>query len=475
MNPQDDPLLPTVGYRERLQPLVFGHLVVLVLLATWGMGGNVPWARTAIEWWGTLGVGLTGFALWKRPEGHGRRLRWLWPLAGLNLLVLASLANPSFREMHLGDEVLLIRSGGHPLLPGSARPRETADALWLFDAMFLSCFNLVLAARHRRALRGFLLFLCANALALAIFGSVQKFSAATGPYFGAVTTRQTHFFSSFIYHNHWGAFAVLMTAAGVGLVLRYLRRTDAAGFWSSPGFAGLVAVFFIAASIPLSLSRSCTALVLLLLGGAGLQVLTRFVRTRRREGRPYAGALLGALVLSAIALGGIYKIAEPSIRIRLAKTEDQLATMRAEGSIGSRLALYGDTWRMARDRPWFGWGMGSYPTVFYNYNTQEPGIDRLPKFYWDAHSDWLQSLAEVGFVGTALIGTLGLLPLFSLRSRHLRSPVPACLLSGCGLILLYAWVEFPFGNPAVVIVWWLCFFAALRYSNLESLREERPA
>jgi O-antigen ligase len=470
--------LPTVDYKDRLQPLVFGHLVVLVLLATWGLGGNAPWSRTAVQLWGTVGMLLTGWILWRRRAGaadHVRPRRWLWPLAALNALVLASLANPSFRAMQLGAEVMLVRSGGHPLLPGSARPGETADALWLFDAVFLSCFNLALAARHRQALRGFLIFLCANGLALAVFGSFQKFLGATGPYFGAVTTRQSHFFSSFIYHNHWGAFAVLMTAVGIGLVLRYLRHTDAAGFWSSPGFAVLVAVFFIAASIPLSLSRSSSLLVFALLSVAILQFLRRLIRQRRSQGLPFAGPLFTAILLAGAALGGAYKIAEPSILIRLAKTEEQLATMRAQGTIGSRVALYTDTWHMARDRPWFGWGMGSYPTVFYSYNTQQAGPDRLPKFYWDAHSDWLQSLAELGFVGTSLIGLLGLLPLLSLRRRHLRSPITAYLLGGCGLILLYAWVEFPFGNVAVVLLWWLCFFAALRYARLESLREEEPA
>ena len=40
------------------------------------------------------------------------------------------------------------------------------------------------------------------------------FLDAPGPFFGAVTTRQSHFFASFIYHNHWAAYAVLMAAVG---------------------------------------------------------------------------------------------------------------------------------------------------------------------------------------------------------------------------------------------------------------------
>jgi len=44
--------------------------------------------------------------------------------------------------------------------------------------------------------------------------------------------------------------------------------------------------------------------------------------------------------------------------------------------------------------------------------------------------------------------------------------VPRWLLSGCGLIALYAWIEFPFANPAVMITFWLCFFTAIRYHQL---------
>jgi hypothetical protein len=40
------------------------------------------------------------------------------------------------------------------------------------------------------------------------------------------------------------------------------------------------------------------------------------------------------------------------------------------------------------------------------------------------------------------------------------------LLAGCGLLAIYAVVEFPFANPAVMEAFWLCFFTALRYRKL---------
>jgi hypothetical protein len=40
-------------------------------------------------------------------------------------------------------------------------------------------------------------------------------------------------------------------------------------------------------------------------------------------------------------------------------------------------------------------------------------------------------------------------------------------LLGCALVALYAWVEFPFANGAVMIAFWTVYFAALRYATLQ--------
>ena len=76
--------------------------------------------------------------------------------------------------------------------------------------------------------------------------------------------------------------------------------------------------------------------------------------------------------------------------------------------------------------------------------------------------------------GTALLALCGVVPLLRLRRRHLVSPVPTYLLAGCALVLLYAWVEFPFGNVAVVLVWWLSFFCAVHYARLYDREAAAP-
>ena len=485
--PPDD-IAPSAGDRSdhashSAQPLAPIELVTLVhvgaaaIFAAWAFGGNAAWSRTLLAWWGSLSVFIAIAAIDSRKTRQPgalhimlHPLRWLWPLALFNVVVVVSACNPSFRELASNTGPVLVRSAEIAWLPGSARPGLALRALWLFDGTYLTCFNLALVIHQRRALRGLLLVLGASALALSIFGTFQKLAKADGLYFGLVKSPNPAFFASFIYHNHWGAFILLMIAACLGLVWHFSRRSgrEYRNFWHSPAFVGLVLVFFLVATIPLSASRSSSLLAIMLLGGTFLHWIARLVRKRRAYHESAVLPVAGACLALALAVAAIFWLGWPVIEKRLALTQDQVAQMRAQGSSGGRAILYRDTLRMARDQLWFGWGMGSFPTVFFTYNTQDIKLAGFPITYADAHSDWLQSVAEVGLVGTVLLGLHGVVPLLALRRRRWGSPLPGYLFGGCGLVLLYAWFEFPFGNPAVVLTWWLCFFTAVRYVDLES-------
>ena len=456
-----------------LEWIVLGHAGIFLVWTTWAFGGGAEWMRPQFAWWGSLGLVLTVAALQDaeaRKDGWMRPLVWLWPVVAFNVFVLIGCLNPSFREIKFGTETVLVNHGGIPWLPSCARPAVALPALCLFDAIWISCFNVALIVRERRALRGLLLVAVINALALAVFGTVQKLSHAKGIYFGEVTTRQPYFFASFIYHNHWGSFAVLMLAACLGLVWHVVRRSDARDFFHSPAFGGLVVVLLLAATVPLSTSRSCTVLVALLLGGALVHWIVWLLRRRRRKS--VLLPLLGALAAIVLGATGVWFVARESITMRLAKTQEQLGEMRTRGSVGSRGELYRNTWSMAKDKLWFGWGMASYQHVFTRFYNTQNSVDRLPVFYRDAHSDWLQAIAEYGLVGSSLLALCAIVPVLRLRRRHFANPLPAYLLAGCALLLLYAWLEFPFGNVSVVLSWWLCFFCAVQTARL--LDREAP-
>jgi O-antigen ligase len=160
------------------------------------------------------------------------------------------------------------------------------------------------------------------------------------------------------------------------------------------------------------------------------------------------------------------------IERRLGHTQKQVAAARTHGDLGARPALYRDTWEMAKAKILFGWGMNSYPIAFQQFNST-PAAEtwarywRGPIFYHDAHSDWLQTLAEHGVIGTALLLLIAIIPAIHAR-RELAGILPRYLLLGCGLVAAYSALEFPFGNLAVVLTWWILFFMAVSYARLSA-------
>ena len=454
----------------KLETAATFHVAVLGVFASWALGGGTAWAATTISVVGGFAPLITLLAIRERHLSGLKPtpiLHTLWPLLAFNILVVLGTFQPSFRIAFIEGANVYVPRNDLTFLPSSARPELALKALWLFDATFLTCFNLLLAVRHSRTLRILLLVLAGNTLALAVFGSVQKFSGASGLFFGRIASPNTSFFASFIYHNHWGTFALLMLAVCLGLLFHQQRRSHHRDVWHSPLPAAVVVIFFLAVTIPLCGSRSCSLLAILLLVAALIHGLVRIVSHRHEDGRAAFKPATALVLVALVAFVSLFTLARPSIESRINDSQNQLLQMRSEGSIGGRATLYRDTWRMACDRPWFGWGLGSYGTVFMRYNTQTSPVDRLPVYYQDAHSDWLQLFAETGVIGSLFYLLLLLVPLSFLRPFKQISALPTYLLAGCGFILLYAWIEFPFGNPSVTMTFWTCFFCAVRWFQIE--------
>jgi O-antigen ligase len=457
---------PTLaGYLELAVAIQVSALVIGV---SWAFGGNADWVRTPISIWGSVGILLTLVHLVSqanRGRPAGSATAYVWPILALNALVAASCLTPGFQTLNFRGQALIMPLRVNWWIPSTAKAEVTLRSLWLFDGIYFSCLNLALAVGRRRIIRFVLAVAVANALVLAVFGTVQKLVGATGIYFGSVESPQPMFFSSFVYDNHWGAFIILMLGACAGLVLRYARGSKGEGFFRGPAFMGFVSAVILGLSIPLSGSRACTLLLAILAVVALVRGTPRVSQALRLSGVGPTGASIGIAIAVVLAAAGVWTIAGNVMEARAQKTKEQVAAMWERGGIGSRSVLYHDTWRMARERILFGWGMGSFPTVFALYNTQESKIDRIPVVYHDAHSDWLQSAAELGLVGTALIGAAVVIPALSMRRRRV-TPLPFFLLTGCALVAGYAWIEFPFGNVAVVLGWWLCFICAVHYTRL---------
>ncbi len=446
---------------------VLVHVGGLLVLSSWAFGGAADWARTLIATWGSLGIFITIAAIRHRAaDGESVRepVKWLIPWLGFNVMIVLSCLNPSFTERLFAGQTLLAHTGAaHSSLPSTAQPRISREHLWLFDASYLACFNLVLAIRRRRALRGLIVVAVINGVLLSVFGTFQKLTS-DGLYFGRVPSPNPRFFATFVYHNHWSAFVVLLLAACLGLIFHYSRHPEPGP--SNRTFAlGITGLILMAITPVVAGSRSGTLLVVVLLGVIGFQVLRRLRRARRQSGESTLLSIAGLALATLLAVGGAIYLGRDALRERWQDTQGQWR----EGMVAERLRLYADTCQLATEQPLFGWGLGCYEQVFQLLRPRPLEANRQYEHsYVDAHSDWLQSLAETGTVGTVLILFCGFAPLLGSRAFRGAGLLPSYLLGGCGLILLYAAVEFPFGNPAVVILFWTCFFSAVQYCRLSS-------
>ena len=462
-----------------LERAVALHFGLLVVFSAWAFGGQIQWARNLIVAWGTIGILLFIVAVWSRSRRQNvspfSLTRLLWPLLLYDGFVALSCINPSFRQLlRDGEPYWALLTPAIAWLPSSARPELTLRELWQFNGLVITAFNLYLVLENRRVLRSLLLVLAGNAVVLAIFGSFQKLTQSKGLWFGFVESPNDHFFSTFVYHNHWGAFTLLNIAICLGLLFHSVRRGGHRDVWHSPVTAGAVATLFVAASVPLSSSRSSTVLIGLFLVGSLVHFLVRLIRRRRDLNESPLLPVLGIVLAATLAAGAIFHLGRNVIEKRLRLTTEQIVQIKAQDGLNSRLMLYRDTWRMAAEKPWFGWGLETYADVFRIYNSAPTPKHGWRPFYAEAHSDWLQSLAETGFVGTTLLALLGLLPVLSVPWRRVESVLPRYLMVGCGLLLCYAWVEFPFANPTVMILFWGCLYIGIRYALLDVRSAEDP-
>lgn len=464
-----------ISNRSKLERATQWHVVTFVIAAAWMFGGRIDWAVPILISWGAVGALLTLYGLIDRRQRGAPVKRWLIWLAApllLALWVLVSSFNSSFEIIWFYEREVFRPRDVINWLPTSATPDLTRSELALGLGLFLSAFNLCLNVEKRRTLRNITLYLGGNACVLALFGTVQKM-AGTEMFFGLQESPNDSFFASFIYHNHWGPFALLSIAGWFGLI-EYLSKEDRGrGFLHSPAFSAIIAILLIAVTIPLSTSRSSTMMLVVLLVFGGFWLLWRI---GRRRVKPISRAILASTGLAAVVFFGAsaYWLGGDTIRHRIGDTKQQIAAMQEMGGIGQRARVYGDTITFIQAHPIAGWGLESYGFVYRRYNTEPKTVEGWTVQFDEAHSDWLQLLAEVGLVGTLLFLITIIVPLKSVR-RHLFDDPYAGVPFFCLLLLaLFAWVEFPFANPAVSLAAWVTFFGAIRYLQLGGSVQPHP-
>ena len=265
----------------------------------------------------------------------------------------------------------------------------------------------------------------------AIFGSIYAVLGLImrgGTLFGfPIFSRGLYHISLFyVNYNHFANFLELMLWLTLGLALAHHGGKRVLLFGLAIIMA--VAVFF-------SLSRG---------GIIGLMVgFSFYTAAFALIGEGKKGLWLG-LSFALLLLALLFWLGMEPVIARLSTLQDPLMSQRV------RLELWKGTFEMFLQRPWLGWGPGTFPIVFPAYQT-----DMTAGYFINhAHNDYLELAAETGIIGFAA-AVLCLLVLFITCLRTLaQSNNTYCqnlglgALAACISFLAHSVVEFNFHIPA---------------------------
>ncbi len=238
--------------------------------------------------------------------------------------------------------------------------------------------------------------------AIAALSLVQLFTSGGRIFWLFPTSYKDLVLGPFVYRNNYAAFMELVVPLAL---LKALARPRKALAWSAA--AGLMA-----ASVVASGSRAGTVLICI----ETLAILALDAR----------GRALGAVWKLGAATAILVAIAGPGFLWSRFQT-DPLA-MRRE-LVASSLAMF-------RERPWMGFGLGTWPTAYPAYATFDLGL-----FANHAHCDWAEWAAEGGLPFLAAAAALASAAvLWSARRRW-----------GIGVaaVFAHALVDYPLQKPAL--------------------------
>jgi O-antigen ligase len=435
--------------------LIVAQSSLLLIFSAWAGGGRANGVLPVM-----LAIAAIGpIALWLRRRE--REMVSLWPYVPLLLWLIlfgVALLNPSYQRAPDGS--WMPRTGWISWLPATADRIISVDAQLPWVTALLQGATIIAVRPHRRAVRYIWACFAINAFVLAVVGATFYFAHAE-KMLGFADVPAAYFFATFYYKNHWAAYGFLGAVAGAALALRAWRRRNMGDYRE-----GSVALFFLISSLftiitlPLPGSRAgllfTVVFVLFLLGTIAVETWRQKSHSRPTSWLAPAGL---AVVIAAATLYGA-RVYAPRAAEELHRTERQIGAARDGAAPDLRVLVSRDTWRMGLDRPWFGWGIGSYELAFplYQGNYLRQSNGRLTERLGYAHNDWLQMFAEAGIVGCILLLAPGLW--CSWRAWRAGWPLGRIALGGCTLIAIYAWVDFPFNNPAILLAWTILLVGA---------------
>ena len=207
--------------------------------------------------------------------------------------------------------------------------------------------------------------------------------------------------------------------------------SPALAVWVASQSSGLTSIEAPVATATRDGHRLAFVLVLLALGAAGSAAAFGFLARRVDIPRPARIAYAAALVVIVVAgLTTVFvRYGSPPTLAHRAYDSFTAPAPKIAGDLNARLfnlssrgryQQWRNAWEMYRERPWLGHGAGSYEQYWYLHRP-------VPGKVKDAHSLYLESLAELGPVGLSLLVLALGVPLVAAVKARRRALVPAAL------------------------------------------------
>ncbi len=281
------------------------------------------------------------------------------------------------------------------------------------------------------------------ALAVIMFGSVYAFYALA-----QALTSEGKFFWFYTPRFHgtlWGSYVNRDHYAGLMEMLVPFPLVLSMGHIFHGGKRALVAFAAVLMASTIFLSGSRGGMLSFAFEVAVFGALALYQRRNSR-------VALGLLAVCAFVLGLLVFVGKGQVLGRL-----------GDLAPGIRWNITKDCLRMFSHRPVWGWGLGTFPTVYPAFRTFYTNL-----FVNEAHNDYAQLLVETGLLGFVLmLWFLVFLYRYGLPGTSRRwefrwdGAVSVAALLGCTGILLHSFVDFNLQIPANAAVFYtLCALAA---------------
>lgn len=383
-------------------------LCALLAFSVFAHGVVEPWSEAVLEvgaaalfvWWGLL------FAL-----GRAARVRWdplFWPLAALWLWAIV--------QYHAGITAVAF---------------PTKIEILKLSALVLLFFVVVQAFETLGNWRAFAWFLLTLGFVVSVFGILQHFTFNGKLYWFREMRYGGIPFGPYVNRNHFAGFVELIIPLGVSLLLLRAEERDRLPLLGVLTLMPIGALF-------LSASRGGIAVFFLELG---LLVILAVLRG-------HAGKQLVAGAVLLLVAGGFV------VWLGAGRALDRFESYRKlEVTEARRAEMLRDSWRIFLDHPVAGTGLGTLKEVFPQYETLYDGA-----IVSHTHNDYVEGLAETGFIG-GIIGSCFLALLLqgawrriALADRPLDLALHLGAVAACCALLAHSLVDFNLHIPANALI-----------------------